>query len=210
MSSGTHFEKMNELATFFQLGFRHIVARDALDHILFLVALAAIYRVRDLRGLLWVITAFTVGHSLTLALAITGLLTLPTSIIEFLIPVTIVATALENVLMRDWSPSAWGMRYRPLFAGLFGLIHGAGFANYLKAMFVDRIAMPLLGFNVGIEVGQVVVLLAIGASLALIDRILLVIRRPTTGTAPHRVRVLAVSSLVIVFGTRWAFERWPW
>ena len=83
---------MSELAAFAQLGFRHIVSIEAMDHILFLLALAAIYRPRDWRDALWVVTSFTVGHSITLALAVTGVVTLPTALIEFLIPVTIVAT----------------------------------------------------------------------------------------------------------------------
>ena len=83
---------MSELLTFAQLGFRHIVDVEAMDHILFLVALAAIYRLRDARNALWVVTAFTVGHSITLALAVTGVLTIcRRALIEFLIPVTIVS-----------------------------------------------------------------------------------------------------------------------
>ena len=77
---------MSELLTFVHLGFRHITDLTALDHILFLLALAAIYRGRDWRDVLWVVTAFTVGHSVTLALAVTGALRLPTPLIEFLIP----------------------------------------------------------------------------------------------------------------------------
>jgi len=98
---------MSEFATFVQLGFRHIVDPQAMDHLLFLLALAAIYRVRDWRGSLWVVTAFTVGHSLTLALAVTHLVSFPTPVIEFLIPVTIVATGLENLLVRDRRAAPW-------------------------------------------------------------------------------------------------------
>ena len=200
---------MSELATFMRLGFRHIVGIDAIDHILFLVALAAIYRVRDLRQLIWVITAFTIGHSITLALAVTGLVTLPTALIEFLIPVTIVVTGVENMLVRVWDPGSWRIRSRPLFAGLFGLIHGAGFANYLKALFVEQIAVPLLGFNIGIEAGQLVVLLGIGVGFALIDRLLLALRGSRATWDVHRARVLAVSLFVVALGSKWAFERLP-
>src|SRR5471030_2402481 len=106
---------MSEFLTFLQLGFRHIVDIEAMDHILFLVALAAIYRFRDLKKVLWVITAFTIGHSITLALAVTGVLTLPSAIIEFLIPVTIVATGIENLIVRDRERSSSGWSYRPIF-----------------------------------------------------------------------------------------------
>src|SRR5215813_4693338 len=140
---------MSELLAFISLGFHHIVNPEAADHILFLLALAAIYRPEDWRQALWVVTAFTVGHSITLALAVTNELVLPTAWIEFLIPVTIVATGLENLLVRDRAHTLWGGRYRPVFSGVFGLVHGAGFANYLRGLFVDRVAVPLFGFNVG-------------------------------------------------------------
>ena len=149
---------MSELIAFVHLGFRHITDLAALDHMLFLLALAAIYRGRDWRDVLWVITAFTVGHSVTLALAVTGALRLPTPLIEFLIPVTILVTGLENILVRRRDRAPLGGGYRPVFAGVFGLVHGAGFANYLQSLFVGSIVVPLLGFNAGIELGQLVVL----------------------------------------------------
>ena len=201
---------MSEFLTFAQLGFRHIVDVEAMDHILFLIALAAIYRFRDLKKVLWVITAFTIGHSVTLALAVTGILTLPSSIIEFLIPVTIVATGIENLVVRDREHAIWGGRYRPVFAGVFGLVHGAGFANYLKALFVDHLAMPLFGFNVGIEAGQVVVLAAIAVTFAGVDYAIQRIRRPDASWHPLRARVVAISSLVVLVGSAWAVQRSPW
>ena len=158
---------ISEFLTYVELGFRHITDLQGADHILFLLALAAIYRVRDWRDVLWVVTAFTIGHSVTLALAVTGALSLPTPVIEFLIPVTIVATGVENVLVRRRTRTLWRVRYRPMFAGVFGLVHGAGFANYLRSLFVERITVPLFGFNVGIELGQLAVLiLAFGAFVA--------------------------------------------
>lgn len=201
---------MSDFLTFLQLGFRHIVDIEAMDHILFLVALAAIYRFRDARNVLYVITAFTIGHSITLALAVTNLLTLPSAIVEFLIPVTIVATGLENLLVRDRTARGWAGGYRPLLAGIFGLVHGAGFATYLKAMFVEHIALPLFGFNVGIELGQLVVLLAIAIVLAIVDRVIVLLRAPDAGWQALRVRVVAVSLLVVAVGSFWAVERRPW
>jgi hypothetical protein len=201
---------MSEFLTFAQLGFRHIVDVEAMDHILFLIALAAIYRFRDLKKVLWVITAFTIGHSVTLALAVTGILTLPSTIIEFLIPVTIVATGIENLIVRDREHAIWGGRYRPVFAGVFGLVHGAGFANYLKALFVDHLAMPLFGFNVGIEAGQVVVLAAIAVAFAGVDYTIQRMRQPDASWHPLRARVVAVSSLVVLVGSAWAVQRSPW
>jgi hypothetical protein len=201
---------MSELLTFGRLGFGHITDPEALDHILFLLALAAIYRPKDWRASLWVVTAFTVGHSITLALAVTHAVTLPTAWIEFLIPVTIVATGIENLAVRDRLLAPWGGRYRPVFAGVFGLVHGAGFANYLSSLFVDHIAVPLLGFNLGIELGQLVVLALAGVALAVLDRLIALVPLRATAPPPLRLRVITVSSLVALVATRWAIQRAPW
>ena len=198
---------MNELAAFVTLGFRHIVDLEALDHILFLLALAAIYRVRDWRDALWVVSAFTVGHSVTLALAVTGALVLSNGLVEFLIPLTIVATCIENLVVRE-RPRLWGGGYRPVLAAVFGLVHGAGFASYLRSLFVDQIALPLFGFNVGIELGQVVVLALAAVALAALDRVLAL---PATrgGASVLRLRVVTVSAAVALIAARWAVERNP-
>jgi HupE / UreJ protein len=201
---------MSEFLTFAQLGFRHIVDVEAMDHILFLIALAAIYRFRDARNALWVVTAFTIGHSITLALAVTGMLTLPSSLIEFLIPVTIVITGIENLVVSDRTRAPWGGRYRPVFAGVFGLVHGAGFANYLKALFVEHIAVPLFGFNVGIEVGQIIVLVGAALLLGALDRGIAALRISNERWPALRVRVVAVSLLVVTVGSAWAVQRSPW
>lgn len=201
---------MSELVAFVHLGFRHITDVAALDHILFLLALAAIYRGRDWRDMLWVITAFTVGHSVTLALAVTGALRLPTPLIEFLIPVTILVTGLENILVRrrDRAPLRGG--YRPVFAGVFGLVHGAGFANYLQSLFVGSIVVPLLGFNAGIELGQLVVLGLAALALTGLDRAIALLRAPEATPSVLRLRVVAVSAVVVAVAAEMAASRTPW
>ncbi|MEO7362688.1 MAG: HupE/UreJ family protein [Gemmatimonadaceae bacterium] len=199
----------SEFWAFLQVGFHHIVAIDAADHILFLFALAAIYRRSDWRGALWVISAFTVGHSITLALAVTNVLVLPTKLVEFLIPVTIVATGVENLILRERAASGAKSKHRPIFAGIFGLVHGAGFAGYLKSLFVERIAVPLLAFNIGIELGQIVVLVFAAALFWAIDRALRLIPRTSTSPDPFQIRLIGVSALVTVVATGWAWERFP-
>ncbi len=200
---------MSGFATFVELGFRHITDPRGLDHVLFLLALAAVYRVRDWRGSLWVITAFTLGHSLTLALAVTGTLGLPTALIELLIPLTIVLTAAENLVpLRAGSGVPWHRRYRPVFAGAFGLVHGAGFANYLRSLFVDDIVVPLLGFNLGLEAGQIVVLLLAALVFTVLDRALEL--AATRSVLPVRARALMVSSVVLFFAGRMLLQRAPW
>ena len=204
---------MSELVAFMALGFQHITDPRGADHIVFLLALAAIYRFKDWRECVWVVTAFTVGHSVTLAMAVTGVLNLPTALIEFLIPVTIIATALENLIVRDRSAALWGRRYRPGFALLFGLVHGAGFANYLRSLFVDRIAMPLLGFNLGLEAGQLIVIALAFTTFAVLDRAITSVAlaaRRDDGDRAVRVRTLAVSTLVMSIAARWMLERSPW
>jgi len=200
---------MSTFFTFLHLGFRHIVDLSAMDHILFLLALAAIYRPRDWHAAAWVITAFTIGHSVTLALAVTGLMTLPSALIEFLIPVTILVTGIENILVRERGSVLWRGRYRPVFAGGFGLVHGAGFANYLKALFVDHIAAPLFGFNVGIELGQLVVLAWAALVLVAVDRALSATRLVNPSLSPLRLRAVAVSALVSAVAASWAIQRSP-
>lgn len=202
---------MSDIATYIELGFRHITDLKGADHILFLLALAAIYRFRDWRECLWVATAFTVGHSLTLALAVTNTLQLRPALIEFLIPITIVATGLENLLMRDRNKALGMRRYRPVLAGVFGLVHGAGFANYLRSLFVEDIALPLFGFNVGIELGQICVLVLTFVAFAAIDRLIAAVRLARDGQlAPARLRAIAVSTVVLLVATQWAVERAPW
>jgi len=202
---------MSDVATFIELGFRHITDLKGADHILFLLALAAIYRFRDWRECLWVATAFTVGHSLTLALAVTNVLNLRPALIEFLIPVTIVATGLENLFVRDRAKTPGIRRYRPVLAGVFGLVHGAGFANYLRSLFVEDIALPLFGFNVGIELGQICVLVLTFTAFMAVDRVIAAARISGVGrTTPVRIRAIAVSSIVLLVATRWAVERAPW
>jgi len=202
---------VSELTAYVQLGFHHITDLRGADHILFLLALAAIYRFRDWRECLWVATAFTVGHSLTLALAVTNVLTISPPLIEFLIPIRIVATGIENLLVRDKVKPFATRRYRPVLAGVFGLVHGAGFANYLRSLFVDRIALPLFGFNVGIELGQICVLVLSFTAFILVDRVISQIRPISLRTlTPVRARAIAVSSIVVVVAARWAVERAPW
>ena len=100
---------------------------------------------------------------------------------------TIVATGLENLLVRARRADPGGSRYRPIFAGVFGLVHGAGFANYLHSLFTGSIAVPLLGFNLGIELGQLVILAVAAVALAGMDRVV-----------GLRRRVVAVSAAVVV------------
>jgi HupE/UreJ protein len=201
---------VSEFFTFVHLGLRHIADIGAMDHILFLLALAAIYRGRDWRDSLWVISAFTVGHSVTLALAATGALRMPSNLVEFLIPLTIIATGIENIAVRNRSRAPLRGRYRPVFAGVFGLVHGAGFANYLQSLFTGSIVLPLFGFNIGIELGQLLVLGAAGVVLAGADRLFGLLPAPGAAPSAHRLRVISVSLVVVAVAAQMAAARKPW
>jgi len=200
---------VSDFWAFLQIGFYHIVAWDAADHILFLLALAAIYRGRDWRAALLVISAFTIGHSITLFLAVTKTLVLPLPLVEFLIPITIVATALENLFMRKRAASGSWARHRPVFAGIFGLVHGAGFAGYLQSLFLADIALPLFGFNTGIEIGQIVVLTGAAAAFWIVDKGLQRIPHRVGFPEAFQLRLTAVSTIITVVAASWAWERYP-
>jgi hypothetical protein len=200
---------MSEFLTFLRLGAGHITAPGAADHILFLVALAAVYRFRDWRHALWTVSAFTVGHTVSLGMAVADVVSLPSALIEFLIPVTIVVTCVENIFaaQRERTRRHW---YRPILAGVFGLIHGAGFANYLRELFVENIGVPLLGFNVGIELGQLLVISGIALVFFFADRLGTFLNPEKASLSILRFRAVAASIGVGVFALRWAAMRAPW
>ena len=150
---------MTDFSFYFRLGWEHIMSWDALDHLLFIAALSAIYVWKDWKKVLILVTAFTIGHSLTLALSVLDIIRFPSRWVEFLIPCTIVFTAASNLLQREFSNRT--MRINYILALVFGLVHGMGFANTIRFMLAkdQDIAMPLLGFNIGLEIGQIVVVI---------------------------------------------------
>jgi len=129
---------------------------EGYDHILFVMALVAVYRWTEIKQVAILVTAFTIGHTLTLLLATMEIVNISMTVIEFLIPLTIVITALYNMIARKkllTKPSLYA-RYTAAFG--FGLIHGLGFSNYLRALLSksDQLLTPLLAFNIGLELGQ--------------------------------------------------------
>ena len=152
--------------TFLQLGFAHISDLNGYDHILFIAALCAVYQYYQWRELLWLVTAFTVGHSITLVLATFALIPVNADLIEFLIPVTIFITSLINIAdkgNRRMRRRGRAQYYKYALALGFGLIHGMGFSSYLRALLgmEESIALPLFAFNVGLEVGQIAVVMGL-------------------------------------------------
>ena len=187
--------------TYFQLGFLHICTPRAADHLTFLLALCAPYVLADWRRVLALVTSFTLGHSLTLALATLGVVAFNPAIIEALIPITIMVTALLNLrgAGRALRPRAPVLAAAPNALALgFGLIHGLGFSNYLRALLgtSSRPIQELLAFNVGVEVGQVLIVIIILLLGALLLRGFGVARRDwllaTSGAA------LGIAALLLV------------
>jgi hydrogenase/urease accessory protein HupE len=149
---------MNDFQIYLHLGFKHIIDLAGSDHILFIVALTARYIWSDWKQLLILVTAFTIGHSVTLALSVLQWVNLPINLIELLIPVTIVLTALVNFGVKNFDfKSKYPIIY--FFALFFGLIHGLGFSNYLRSLQgkEESILPPLFSFNLGLELGQLLI-----------------------------------------------------
>ncbi|MDR1672036.1 MAG: HupE/UreJ family protein [Bacteroidales bacterium] len=146
----------------------HIADLQGYDHILFIAMLCAVYTFAHWKKVLILVTAFTVGHSVTLVLATLNIVRVSTAWVEFLIPVTIFFTALVNMLSGVANPASGRIKY--VFALFFGLIHGLGFSTYLRSLLDARrsVAVPLLGFNVGVEVGQLVIVLCVLTLTALL------------------------------------------
>jgi hypothetical protein len=153
---------MNDFSLYLEVGFKHIADWRGIDHILFLAALCLRYQFSDWKKLLILVTAFTIGHSITLALSVFSFIDVPGDWIEFLIPITIVITAVSNLFVKKFSFST---RFPAIyfFALFFGCIHGLGFSIYLKSLLGETMAVlpRLLAFNVGLEIGQILIVLGI-------------------------------------------------
>ncbi len=212
MNSGA----LSEFLTYFQLGIGHIADLRGYDHILFIVALTAGYAPRDWRRLLWLVTAFTIGHSITLALATLGIVRVHAPTIELLIPITIVVTAGYSIAARWQAGRATGSgssrsaaagatapeRQTLLYvlAGCFGLIHGLGFSNFLRAILggEESIIVPLFSFNVGLEFGQ----------MAIVACVLLAGALACEGAGLTRRRwATALSAVIVLAGMQMIYQR---
>ncbi|QIG89348.1 HupE/UreJ family protein [Chryseobacterium sp. POL2] len=191
---------MQDFLFYLKLGWEHIISLDALDHQLFILALVAVYSFNDWKKILILVTAFTIGHSVTLALSVFNMLKIPSNWVEFLIPLTITITALDNILMRNKQKSLMTMNY--YLALFFGLIHGMGFANTARMMLAKEqsIFVPLLGFNIGLELGQIVVVFAILIILFILLNIFKVNRKDW---------IMFVSSGVFALALKITLERIP-
>lgn len=142
-------------STYFLLGIEHITDLNGYDHMLFIAALMASFYWSDIKSILLQVTAFTIGHSITLALVSLGIIPLKADLVEFLIPVTIFITAIYH--LRSSHQNEQFKKINFTLAGLFGLIHGMGFSNFFQSLLGKGTSLlkPLFAFNLGVEAGQI-------------------------------------------------------
>ncbi len=153
---------MEQIFFYLKQGLFHVLDWSAYDHILFLVVLVVVFTFADWKKALWLITLFTIGHTITLALAAYNLIYIKSSIVEFLIAATIFVTALSNMLSQKKGKSD-SLNLNLFFALFFGLVHGLGFSSYFKILVGDEEGkiLPLFSFAIGVELAQIAMVIAL-------------------------------------------------
>ena len=191
---------MQDFIFYLKLGWEHIISLDALDHQLFVLVLVAVYSFGDWKKILVLVTAFTIGHSITLALSTLDIIMISSDWVEFLIPLTIVITAFDNIIFKGNQSKL--MRINYFLALFFGLIHGMGFANTARMMLAkeQNLLTPLLGFNIGLELGQIVVVIAFLMLLFVVIKIFRVHKKDW---------IMFISSGVFALALKMTLERLP-
>ncbi|WP_445748482.1 HupE/UreJ family protein [Polaribacter sp.] len=193
---------MNDFRLYTEMGLFHVLDVKAYDHILFLIVLAVIFSFSEWKKVLWLVTLFTIGHSLSLTLAAFEIINIKVEIIEFLIPVTIFITGVTNIFNAK-KTSKTKDSINLIFALYFGLIHGLGFSNYFRAMIgkEDDKLVPLAEFALGIEAAQVIIVLLILTIGYLLQNVSKVTKRDW---------ILVTSSIVIGFSIQMMLDRVFW
>ncbi|MFL5742392.1 MAG: HupE/UreJ family protein [Flavisolibacter sp.] len=191
---------MDDFRFYFQIGWEHIMNREALDHLFFIAALAAIYMLRDWKQVLVLVTAFTIGHTITLILSTRNIIEVDSSLVEFLIPCTIIVTAISNLFQKNFTARAIRINY--FLALFFGLIHGLAFANTLRMIIAEdqSFALSMFGFSVGLELGQILVVFVI----LLLSQLFVVYLKVN-----RKHWVIFVSAAVFALALEMAAQRWP-
>jgi hypothetical protein len=191
---------MSDFSFYFKIGWQHIVNIEALDHIFFIAALTAIYILKDWRQVVILVTAFTIGHTITLVLSTKEILVVNSRWVEFLIPCTVAVTAISNLFQRDFTPKSIRINY--FLALFFGLIHGLAFANTLRMILASdqSFALSMFSFSVGLESGQIVIVFLVLLLCQLAIGVLKMERKHW---------VIFVSAAVFSLAVRMAIERWP-
>lgn len=166
---------MYDLIFYLELGLFHVLDWSAIDHMLFLCALSVVYNFKDFKTVFWIVTFFTFGHTFSLVLSAFNLFNPPSQLIEFLIPTTIILTSLYNILDNKNNKNNI---FEYGFSVFFGLIHGFGFGNYFEMLTdsLDAKITPLIGFALGVELSQLVVVLGILTINTILNKLNLISR----------------------------------
>jgi len=186
---------MHTFVLFFKQGLSHILDLDGIDHLLFILAITVFFSISQWRKLALLITAFTIGHSITLVLSVYDIFTLPRDIIEQLIPITIIVTCINNFI-KVYKPTQ--INYQLLYTTvlIFGCIHGLAFSNFLKMAFFedDNLLASLVGFNIGIELGQLII---VGVFLAAIQMAFRGFKK-----LKHEHVIISCSAIILIFAVK--------
>ncbi len=155
---------MPDFWIYFKIGLQHVLDINGYDHVLFLIALTVPYAFKDWKRVLLLVTIFTIGHTFALLLSVFNIVTVKASLVEFLIPITILITAFFNLFTAGKSSKQESITFIAAITLFFGVIHGLGFSNYFKAILpgnpTDKV-VPLFEFALGIEAAQILVVLAV-------------------------------------------------
>ena len=164
---------MNEFLIFLQMGFQHICDVKGYDHMLFILVLYAGYSYKEWKKLIILISAFTIGHSISLALSVFKVILVNKNAVEILIAVTILATSIGNLIFKDKNSNSTTSNFSYIIALIFGFIHGIGFSSFFNELMGDmmQITLPLFAFNVGLELGQLLILLLLFLTYFFINKI---------------------------------------
>ena len=193
---------MNEFILYFKMGLYHVLDFLAYDHVLFLVVLTVVFSFNHWKKIIWLITLFTIGHSISLFLSSYNIIKFKTALIEFLIPLTIIITGIINIFTAKNSASG-KQNINLLFALFFGLVHGFAFSNYFKSMIgkSENKILPLLEFSLGIEAAQILIALVILITGTILHNFFKVNKRDW---------ILVLSSIVVGFALQMLLNRVFW
>ncbi|MEZ2413853.1 HupE/UreJ family protein [Muriicola sp. E247] len=187
---------------YIKLGLGHVLDLSAYDHILFLMALIIPFTFRMWKQILTLVTVFTLAHCLSLALSVYKVVEVEAAWIEFLIPVTIVVTALFNLRDSLKKRNKLSFQLQVIATGFFGLIHGFGFSNYFNMLMAgeEEKLSPLLGFATGIEISQLIVILMVLIVAAILEIGL---------KLPRKYFVIGTTAIVILITIPMILDTWP-
>ena len=186
---------MQTFVFFFKQGLSHILDIDGIDHLLFILAITVFFSISQWKKLALLITAFTIGHSITLVLSVYDIFTLPRDIIEQLIPITIIVTCINNFI-KVYKPTQINYQLLYTIVLIFGCIHGLAFSNFLKMAFFedDNLLASLVGFNIGIELGQLIIVSVFLAAIQMAFRGFKKLK--------HEHVIISCSAIILIFAVK--------